>query len=70
MKYTFTSLYAFNVIRVLIYYDINVPKFLKVQYIRANTHIAQNPAQKKIVWETSLGQSLGKSLGVLEKSLA
>ena len=28
------------------------------------------PAQKKIVWETSLGQSLGKSLGVLEKSLA
>ena len=28
------------------------------------------PAQKKIVLETSLGQSLGKSLGVLEKSLA
>ena len=26
------------------------------------------PAQKKIVWETSLGQSLEKSLGVLEKS--
>ena len=26
------------------------------------------PAQKKIAWETSRGQSLGKSLGVLEKS--
>ena len=37
---------------------------------KKNGNLASNPAQKKIVWETSLGQSLGKSLGVLEKSLA
>ena len=48
--------------------------YLKLSYspfISEKVHtLLLAPAQKKIVWETSLGQSLGKSLGVLEKSLA
>ena len=41
-------------------------RVLKKNVILKSAALAHN----KIVWETNLGQSLGKSLGVLEKSLA